>query len=445
MKLFWTEGRKIAYRVIVILAAVQIGLGVIWAVLNLGRVPCFQETRELLEISSTFVTDEYVGILYPVLIRIASMTESLLHIPYQYFLYLLQLGLGYYAIKRLLQDFKCPKTKLAVLWVMTIPIVLQLFLAVLPQALAVSALLLCISSCSRKEWIPGAAYWLLCGLLIPEYLWFAGFVWLLYFVIEALKKRVGRRTLLQGVVCIAAVCVISVAVNSAVREDYSRGRMLRTPVSMALSRVVWPHFYTNSYFWHGDVHALFDEDGLNELAQNPEYSVTMFGAAMEQTYGQEWAQVIYRNMTSVSWKIRTREILSDIANDLVGYTFPMPYLLRNLEGEGVSFAGWNYGQMSEKAPVLTSLYVQGCGRIFGLLAGIALLLLARKVLRRKPHTADRKLAAALGTVCVLQVLWYTASMSGSLDYRNVMTVCVGWGILAAFHILSCFADRDLEG
>ena len=442
MKGFMIQGRKIAYRIVILLAMVQIGAGILWVICNLGRVPEFTGTRELLEISRTLVTDEYVGIIYPFLIRMTMWAESVLKIPYHYYLYFLQLAVGYYALKRLLLSVHCPKARWVVLWIMTLPTVLQLYLAVRPQALAVSMLLLCLCNLQEAKWIRGGVFWCLAGLLIPEYFWFAGGGYLCCLLFYAWKKQLGKKAWLRSLLCMAAVCLATSAVHAVTVEDHSRGRMIRTPLSMMLNRIVWPHYGTNSYFWHSDVHALFDEEGLKKLAQNPDNSVTTFGATMEQTYEYEWVETIYKYMILFTWDMRTKEIVGDIVNDLWGYGMPLTAFIRNLEGEGVSFAAWYYAQMSRECPVLTKWYVHICGRIFALFMFIALALLIYKIMGRKKITSEGGLAAALGIVCILQIVWYTMSMSGSLDYTNVMLVSMGWGILAANQILSALVEKD---
>ena len=47
---------------------VQICLGIIWMCTNLFSMQKFGETAEYMEMSSSFILDEYVGILYPTLL-----------------------------------------------------------------------------------------------------------------------------------------------------------------------------------------------------------------------------------------------------------------------------------------------------------------------------------------------------------------------------------------
>lgn len=506
------EFQKTVYRVLILLAALQIVLGSLWALCNMGSVQAFSETQELLEISETLVTDEYVGILYPVMIRIFRIISSLLPVPYYCFLYVLQLGAGYFAVYRLLLALDCPHARRAAVWITTIPTVLQLHMAVLPQSLASSLLLLCVISCVRRKWIRGGVCWLLCGLLIPEYFLFAGMIYILNLIRELMNRdersvaqgenaqsrnavRSGnpaqsrsaahskKMALCKGLICLMLVCMAAGAVTSVTQRTYSRGRMARTPASVALQRLVWPHYSTNSYFWNVYVTDLFDEEALWDLAQDPQLPVREFGPAIEHAYGLEQAQVIYRYMAQITFQMRTKEILFDILNDLILYSIPTAALPRNLEGLGVSYSGWNYGRMAERAPVLTRFYVLFAGNAAGIMLLLVLLKKlaqgmngrqkksisgkagkalskdesARKTERenrdkgkdsrnkekggRKKERSGRKkerdsrdkdrrwLTAQYLLLCALQILWYTLSASGMQDYRNVVIVSAGWGIL----------------
>lgn len=446
------EFQTIIYRILSLFTVFQIGFGILWALCNMGSVQGFSETKELLEISETLVTDEYVGILYPVIIRLLRAVEGILPVPYYCFLYVMQLGAGYFAVYRLLKELHCPHVGRSALWIMTIPTVLQLHMAVLPQSLAASFLILCLVGCVRKEWIRGGIYGLLCGLLIPEYLLFAGILYLLNLIRGFLCRDCRKAASGKGLVCFILVCLTVAVVTSASCQTYSRGRMARTPAAMALQRLVWPHYSTNSYFWNVYVTDLFDEEDLWNLAQDPELPVREFGPAIEQAYGLKQAQTIYWYMAQVTFQMRTKEILFDILNDLILYSIPTAVLPRNLEGLGVSYSGWNYGRMAQRAPVLTRFYVLYAGNVTGIMLLLILLKKLAERLEACKRTVREKKKRPMGKLtmgkltmgkltaveylllCILQILWYTMSASGMQDYRNVILVSIGWGILIAMGV-----------
>ncbi|MGN1147015.1 MAG: hypothetical protein ACI4TB_01250, partial [Lachnospiraceae bacterium] len=120
--------------------SVQIVLGMIWMGANLFSVQNFAETAEYVEMSRTFLLDEYVGILYPLLLRLC---------PIYTLVYVIQLltafvagcvfccysGLGE---ERLFSG----KNIFGALYLLTIPFTMQLHMAILPQSLIYSLFLL---------------------------------------------------------------------------------------------------------------------------------------------------------------------------------------------------------------------------------------------------------------------------------------------------------------
>ena len=77
-------------KVMLLLAGIQVLLGGIWLVCNLTYMPDFQETRDMLKASETMIFDEYMGVLYPVLLRLCSVFGNGFYVP----VYLLQTGLA---------------------------------------------------------------------------------------------------------------------------------------------------------------------------------------------------------------------------------------------------------------------------------------------------------------------------------------------------------------
>ncbi len=427
--------RKVLLHTVVLLAMMQILLGAAWAVLNLGRLPGFRETEELLQIADTMTTDEYVGILYPVFIRIAGLLEKLFHVPYYGFLYLLQLAVGCYALLKVLEGFRY-RFWMA-LAVMTIPTVNQLFLAVLPQSLAASALLLCLCHCRKGDLPKGAVCWLLAGLLLPEYFLFCAVIFVVCLIGCGLREsRVWSRTFVKGIIGMLSVCLLAGVVNGFAVERYSRGRMARTPEAAILQRFVWPHFSDTYYFWRNEIKEVFTEDDMVEISRYPEGPMYQFGPELERVYGLDTARDYYLGMARITLRIRTKEVLKDVGRDFIQYAFPPVALVNNLRGRGVSYSGWNYGHMLGENGKLTQCYV-----FYACNAFLAVLLLVcccgilsfaagkgEKIGKRKKSDS---LVLSLLLLSLGLTLWYTLSGAGIQDYKNVMPVSMAWGILMA--------------
>ena len=133
-----------------LLMAVQVVLGIGWMAANIGHLPLFEETLLLEEVAGGGSMDEYMGFLYPLLIRFALGIEKVLHIPYYVLLYILQLVSAACAIIYMLNChgwiLGCSKMKtaLVIAYLLTFPQLLQLHFAVLPYSLAMSVGLILI-------------------------------------------------------------------------------------------------------------------------------------------------------------------------------------------------------------------------------------------------------------------------------------------------------------
>lgn len=82
--------------------SVQIVLGCFWLLGNFGGFQQFADSYSLINVSKSFLCDEYTGILYPVLIMLARGVEKLFSLHYYYVLYLVQLVVACYAAHRFL-------------------------------------------------------------------------------------------------------------------------------------------------------------------------------------------------------------------------------------------------------------------------------------------------------------------------------------------------------
>lgn len=425
-----SEIRKIIYGCISTLAVIQILLGIFWIIFNFSGLQNFRETKELLEIAESMVTDEYTGILYPLLIKGALFLEKIFSVPYYCCLYAAQLILGFTAIYKVLDHF--PRRTWITFAVMTIPVVCQFYLAVLPQSMAVSALLLCFYYCGRDSRLKGAVCWLAAGLLIPEYFFFGAVLFVGQTIAGAVSKKEKRRKILtEGITGILLVCISAGTIGSLTVQCHSRGRMARTPAAMALHRTVWPDFATYQYFWNSLVQEAVSEDDLIETARNPDKVYSLFGIKMEEAYGVKEVQATYWQMAETALRVGTKEIIGGILNDFLEYSIPPAALGANLKGIGVSFSGWNYGRMAERAPMLTRWYVIYSSNAFLPVLLLVLLYWLSGEKRKEGVKEIRLRSVWLAAVSLLFVLWYTFSASGMQDYKNVVFVSVSWGICMA--------------
>ena len=85
---------QIAGRFLFIGISVQIVLGICWMIGAFGIFPEFGDSYLWLRAADTLVCDDYMGIGYPLFLMLAKGIESISSIPYPFFVYTVQAGVG---------------------------------------------------------------------------------------------------------------------------------------------------------------------------------------------------------------------------------------------------------------------------------------------------------------------------------------------------------------
>lgn len=516
---------KIFSRVCLVLMLVQILPGLVWLVKNIGHLPRFHETGLYLKAAENLIIDEYMGILYPLLIRMTKGVAGLTGIPYYVFLYVLQVlvafGVGLQLLRRMQQMKRMKvsarkasrfnadhgkidknrayklrgKAVVAVgsLYLLTVPMLLQMHLAILPYSLALSVAVLLVAEgvtcfCSGRydsensyESEAGSAHtliricglWLLGYLLLPEYGILLGvFVGGVFLNIAKQSGAVRNRDktvqdknrqnenaqnekpqdkALRGRLAMAFLFTVLCfgVIAQSTQTSGGLGRMQRSAGSVMVNRFVWPHFVNYSFYWDERVNDTFSYNDLVRFSQSPEAVMYEFGPVLEEKYGKKEANDIYWNMATTSIKLGTKQALAGVGRDFFAYLCPQVALQQQLRDNDSSLSGWNYGRMQEYAPVLTKYYVKSAlaGWNFLCLMGIVLLL-AKGIgewrrRRMAACTMDEKdrgrsdVGCQLGFGCksvvvyfvLLTAVWYTMS-GGMQDYKKAMIMVFLWALFA---------------
>ena len=469
--------KQVLARFLFLLMSGQIVLGLLWILCNHTSGGQFSETERYVEAAAGGALDEYMGVLYPVLIRVAQFITSPFGGHYEVALYLLQSGVAltcYIGFIRLCgwSDHN-RKAVSGGLFLLTLPLCVQWHLAVLPNSLTSSLYVLLlgvvVSVCrrpdetkkgtaARKEGAAArkisaagriGALWALTILLMPDYLWF-GAVPVLFGAVVIIKESVrqtrienrGGKVILIPVRAAAAFLVtalLACGINHLVQEPGSGGRIQKSLGAAMVSRLVWPNFGTNYFFWPEEIKEIMTEEEGKVISQYADNVQLIFGPMVEEAYGREEADRLYWYMGIRCLNDRTKETLQALFEDLAAYLSP-PWVVKDqLDGAGLSYSGWNYGQMRGRTPVLTKWYVNYGLFVFRVEIGIAFAYGIAKFLYRKRGEKRRRSVAALLLSCViLQAVWYTMSGAGMMDYGNVCVVTILWysAIWMVYHKIS---------
>lgn len=416
--------------------SIQIVLGLIWMCFNFACLQEFQQTS---------------GILY----------EGLRHVTGEHYqiLYVLQLGLGYYAAHRFLQRLR-PVKRMWDIWgclaLLTFPMALQCHLAVSPCSLVSSLFLLELSAAVDavrerggsivRELVRGGIFWLLLALLMPEYfiLGAAPLVLALLFRLPVLLKRLYGLGL--AVIVLAAFGGMIVGINTLAGE---KGYLPdRTDIAFSLfGRMAWPTLWPDSQSWPEEVQAVVGDDAWT-ASQYPDNMQSVLRPIMEGNFDDAQAVKYYLEMAAYSWGRHTPLIIRQIGGDFLGYAFTPLILPMQLRGEAyASYSGRNYEYMFMHSPVLTKYYVNYSCWWFGVMLAVTVLLSLMKLWGRSRRISRQGVMAVL-----LCLLWagittalYTLRGAGVMDYKCTVAVNLLWLIWAVRMIGKDDAAQSGEG
>lgn len=419
--------------------SVQIILGLVWMAANLFSVQNFLETNAYIKASQSFLFDEYIGILYPLLIAGTSVVEKVTHIPYFLLLYLVQVLFALWANCKFLYTVHWDRKKVfskrnlfGGFFLLTISMVMQFHVAVLPQSFCLSLFMLLLGYCfeviENKEKIKGpillkcSLLWLVMAFLQPDYVWLASLPVVIVCILAVIRKEEWKKSLIY---LLLTFC-IGAGEMGLLASSGNSGKIQNTVGAAMVSRMVWPHFENNYYFWPQEIKEIMSEIEGREISCYSENVKLIFGPLVETHYGKRRANELYWEMSIRCLGDRTKEVVGPIVTDLAAYSCAPISVLRQLKGNGLSFSGSNYDRMHGKTPALKkwyvyySLYLFWVGLVLFLIKGIV------NFFRKDKTLYYRKFVVFCVLNAVVQIVWYTMSGAGMMDYRNVLFTTVIW-------------------
>lgn len=440
--------RKIIQGIIFIGFSVQIVLGLAWMGCNMV---CAQDFAEV-------STGVYAGVVrlfgkaYPVL-------------------YVLQLLAAGCAGRRLVfrlcrhvsgkgQDKK--RNALFALWgslaLMTLPMVLQCHMALLPYSFVCSAGLLQLSFCcellepagnfrhsgvfrhidffERSEVlghreifdpVPFVGLWIcyfVQALLLPEYIFLGA---LPVAVMLFLKRRgiAGAKMRLKAFVLLAVAAAAVFAVSSLnVKTENDISGMEWT----LMKRLCWPTLWVD-YERMPDRIKDATSDVVWESTYYPGNMDRVFKPAIEAAMSAAEAKPLLAEAAACSWEIHRPMIVRQVGWDVLGYCAAPVILQVQLSGGAYeSCSGRNYEIMRRNAPVLTKHYVNYGSWWFAAAAVLTvLLLIARLAAGERPYgRRELRLSAVAFFFAAGCIFWYTIQGAGIMDYKYTIFINELW-------------------
>ena len=411
-----------------LVATIQIVLGVCYVGANLFQVQMLPGSKEYLEISNTLLTDEYIGILYPLLLKIPSCTV----------IYLVQLAAAgcalYFWVTQLTQKKNTKKNTVFVMFfLLTIPMLLQLHMTLLPNSLAFSSIIFFITCWMKQDtWknslCMGLAL-LIAALLVPDTLFVTGIL-LAWKILQDLRKR---QILWKNWLIYALSFVLAISIGAAVQTPGSRGRIQKTFWAAMFQRTVSEYFSQSFMVWDVRVQQTFTIEEFMECAKRSDNMMYVAGPRLEEKWGKETANELYKEMTLDCTRIRTKQVVSQIRDDMVDSVL-MPFsVLWQDNTRRMSATGFNYDGFRQNWPEMSIFYFY-----YGIYASLilAILGLMRNIVIRKRLI---RRTGILLFAAIIQGVITTMSTGNAVDYADLWLIVLWWGSITMITI-----DREEE-
>lgn len=406
----------------------QIVLGVAYIGSNFMAVPHFRDTTIYLEMAEEFVADEYTGILYPLLVKLC---KSVPFIPYQIFVYSVQIVVGIYAAYHFVHTWteKRGQALLCAFWLNTIPFVAQAHVTVLPHSLACSFLLLMLLEVVRgtlrrqalntAEWAVLLCSYTILAQLTQGYL-FAGSLLVIWAVFLQLHVRAHKGLLffVSGFICVG-IFVVNLGIGYSTRTPGYYGRIQNTLEARFFQRL-GTLTLCDKYliYMPEEISDCFSGEELDRLGRYPYQIVSDFGPTLEARYGKERANELYWELGLLGVDTATRDNVINIIKDTLSYTFPLGDFMTWQNGGLKGASGWNYQQFTEVRPRLASYYAEVCHFLWVLTFGMSLVACLIRGFRQKRFYMHVVLPAAM--FWGLYAIGFALGGTDTYDYKQAL-------------------------
>ena len=474
---------------------IQILMGGTYIVLNIGKTQQFMESIRLFGLGEQLVSDGYTGILYSALLWLCHILSGGAHavyangittIPFSAFISVLQLVCFAAATWYFLGVWMENGWKKAVCtaYLLTVPFLLQMHLAVLPWSLGLSTVEVMLGGFLRlvrqgnhvdkeieepasrierekntekkknteqtdgkKDILCMSLGLMAAGLIRVDLFWLCGLSLLCARFLLFIKKETRESVMVSGKKLFLVFLLVEIAVFTVNRVTYvpQEDRIQNSFQASMVSRFVWPNFATNYYFWSDEVKEAISLEDAVKICQREDALESFFGPVMEQKYGYRKAKSLYLEMAYQCFMDRTKEEILMLAEDMKDYVL-IPFTVeRNLSGEGTSLTAWNYGRMQEHSPWLVKYYYRYSLLVLSVMLLISIVVLMTKMTRKikfkfnksdsdegKTNTEYRvgiRVIRYLVGFGIWYGLWFAMASNKPIDYKLVLPVVFIWYLL----------------
>lgn len=410
----------------------QAVFSIIWIYFNIGKMPVEHFSKDYLTAADTLVVDEYLSILYALILRVISRVTGTTTCLFGV-LFVLQFLAVFFSAWTLPVGIK---TKILVgLYIITNPLVLAGIGSVNVYAFAFATLFAgagLLASCKKEIKAGYLTGFFFCSLisilLLPDILWFEAI--LLVPTAFVLLGVHGKRNI-PGIVLWLMSAVVAMTINLFVPVPGAYGRAAKSSEIFLLQ-----YFPGRNMVIYEDVLDNVDECDLTWVIRNlenyDELFIDEFGRRIESVNTKEDATAFYRYLISDYIGRGKKAPLLETVKWVSCYAFPtfaLPILYYGrISGTHIP---WVISNFIEHYPKLSVIYI-----FFGTVSGI-ILSLAELIggLATKEASKRRRIYVSLLTVVILGVYCVFCNYKG-FDYRLCTVAIVIFPVLLIIDIFN---------
>lgn len=409
----------------------QIVVGTVYFACHFCVFKEYPETKELVQAAETLVFDEYIGFLYPLLLRGSLSIQKITGIGYYIFIYFIQtlffLGSSFYMIRSF---WNRKRAIVGCLYVISFPFCMQSILAISPFAMKASWAFFMAGAMIRiykkkqgicvKSAVVLACSYLLAAFTQPDdlYVWILPIL-VLTFVLFGRKKEVLS---LWKKVGIGAFCIClfltGFLVQDRVIQKETGDRMQKNVYSAMFQRTWWPNFGEKYGFLPEELKMCITKEEAISSNQYAEYITKYIGPKIERQFGTEKANELYKRAILSQLSYNKRAILQETAKDFTGYLLEPYTTVWHMSGQNGNAFGRLYSLMS--AGKEKQVYVYFCISFVALFSVTfcgMLSVVKRRTFQKKGMV--KKVCFGLALLGY-QALYYTLFNVQGVDYRYVL-------------------------
>lgn len=406
---------------------IQAILGMIWLVNNIGIMPFDSVSNDYIEASKSLVVDEYMGILYSLLIRVFGHGSIL------YIIQIATLALAFiYSLSAI------TKSPWIYLYIMTVPAVLQICCSVLPKAFILATMLITLSSLytyflkKQTGKLIIASISALFGILLNRDL-----IWLfaILFVVSGVTLIIKReKKSWQLFLAFLLILILGLFINAQFTEKDAFGRYERNGTYLVFQKVCWPDLNN----LNGIMNAYYNSDFFYELtnAQNEPPILPNVIYYINQTLEDAFMDEILVAAVENRVQHGLKGYLFPSVKEFVYNIFPNAGIIWNVKKNvGNSGVYSSIEHFIFSAPDISRLFL-----LFDLFSGFVLLILGLFYFVLLKEINRRCLWGGL-LIVITEALYFTLFSVPGFDYRNVFFAIMFWPLIFILPLFENDSER----